>query len=342
MELFQHPNNKTPKQVFDDAIALAVHAEELGFDTIWLAEHHFSAYGIAGSPLVLAAAIAERTTTINIGTAVVVLPFYDPIRLAEDCAVVDHLSEGRLRLGVGRGYQPEEFRGFGVDQSQSRQIAAETIEVMRRAWTDDLLNFEGEHYQYEDLAVLPKPYQQPHPPIYQAAVSLESFDRAGKEGSPILTSPNFTPMETIRKQFTLYTDALKEAGHDPDDFARPLMQQVYVGEDEQNAYEAPRESAMWYQALLATVVPGAKEAAPRGYEQWDKIAENIKNISYDDVYNGGANFGETDRVLDHIRQLQEVAGVTSYIGWFTFGGLERAIAEGSMERFAKTVMPEFK
>src|ERR1700677_20791 len=115
MELFQHPRGKSAGDVINDAIEMAVRAEELGFDSIWLAEHHFSTYGLVGSPLMMAAAIAQRTSRIRIGTAVLVLPLYNPVRLAEEIALVDQMSMGRLDVGIGRGYLPSEFRGFAVN-----------------------------------------------------------------------------------------------------------------------------------------------------------------------------------------------------------------------------------
>jgi alkanesulfonate monooxygenase SsuD/methylene tetrahydromethanopterin reductase-like flavin-dependent oxidoreductase (luciferase family) len=342
MELFQHPKGKTTKEVIDDAVDLAVTAEALGFDSIWLAEHHFSTYGLVGSPLIVAAAIAQRTTRIKIGTAVLVLPLYNPIRLAEEIALVDQMSGGRLQIGVGRGYLPEEFQGFSVDQEHSRELAEEALQIMKQAWTRDIVDFTGQHFTATGVSILPKPMQSPHPPVYQAAVSMSSFEKAGSEGSPILTSPNFTPVETVRKQFDVYTGALERAGYNTGDFELPLMQQVYVGTDEQDAFESPRESAMWYQAMLSSRVPGASEKAPKGYEQWDRIAENMKKIKYEDIVSAGANFGTVEQVIERIEILEKDAGINYYLSWFSFGGLQRELTLASMERFACDVMPAFE
>jgi alkanesulfonate monooxygenase SsuD/methylene tetrahydromethanopterin reductase-like flavin-dependent oxidoreductase (luciferase family) len=339
MELFQHPRGKSARDVIHDAIEMAVQAEELGFDSIWLAEHHFSTYGLVGSPLMMAAAIAQRTSRIRIGTAVLVLPLYNPVRLAEEIALVDQMSMGRLDVGIGRGYLPSEFRGFAVNPEHTREIADEIVEILRQAWTRDAIDFEGAHHRIHDVAVLPKPFQQPHPPIHQAAVSMTSFEAAGASGSAILTSPNFTPIETVQKQFALYQSALRLAGYDPADYDLPLMQQVYVGSDRVQARTAPREAAMWYHAMLAARVPGADGEAPKGYEQWNRIAENMKSIRYEDIVDRGANFGSSEEVAAKIAELRDVTGVNHYLSWFTFGGLDKEVAAESMKRFADEVMP---
>ena len=131
--LFRDFGNVSQAQLFNEMLEEVEYAEELGFESIWLPEHHFSEYGMLGNPMVLAAAIAQRTKRMKIGTAVVILPFQHPLRFAEDAALVDALSDGRLLLGVGRGYQPPEFNGFGVTQSESSAMFLESYEILTRA-----------------------------------------------------------------------------------------------------------------------------------------------------------------------------------------------------------------
>src|SRR3989449_6833486 len=156
---------QTEAGVYADALEEARLADELGFEAIWLAEHHFSSYGICPSLAVLAAAIARETRRARIGTSVVVAPFAHPLRIAEEWAMVDILSGGRLEFGLGRGYQPNEFRGFGVSMERTRERSDECLEIIRRAWTEERVTFEGEFYTVRDVRVLPKPIQKPHPPF---------------------------------------------------------------------------------------------------------------------------------------------------------------------------------
>src|SRR5712692_742201 len=174
-------------QVYANTLDECKLAEELGFHTVWLAEHHFSVYGIAPSLPVLAAAIARETRRVRIGTAVVVAPFAHPVRIAEEFAMVDILSGGRLDFGIGRGYQPKEFRGLGISMEGTRERFDEALEIIRRAWTGDRVTFEGRFYQVRDLRILPRPVQKPHPPFWTAAVSPDTYTLAARKGFKILT-----------------------------------------------------------------------------------------------------------------------------------------------------------
>lgn len=342
MNLFPYPEGKSADTIFSETLEEIQYAEELGFDSVWLAEHHFSEYGILGNPLVLAAAIAERTRRIRIGTAVLVLPFYDPIRVAEDCALVDVLSGGRLDVGFGRGYQPAEFKGFRVNQSEARQRTAEYLDVIRLAWTQDSFSYDGQFIKLEDVSVYPKPVQKPHPPLWRAAVSLDTFKMAGANGEAILTSPNFTPLPVVQKQFQTYIDALRKNGYNPDNFDRPLMQQVYIADNDDDAYVTPQRHSMWFYQLLARLAPGAKGEAPTGYEGWEKVARNIGKITYEEVFQHAGNFATPDKAIEKLKILRDVVGVSHYIAWFNFGGLDHKKVMRSMKRFAEEVMPAFR
>jgi alkanesulfonate monooxygenase SsuD/methylene tetrahydromethanopterin reductase-like flavin-dependent oxidoreductase (luciferase family) len=342
MQLFQNPPGRTQQEVIRESLELATFAEEMGFDSVWLAEHHFSPYGLVGNPLVYAAALAQRTTRLTIGTAVLILPFYEPVRLAEEIALVDVLSDGRLQVGIGRGYQPLEFAGFRVDQGEARSRTDEVAEILRLALSQESFEFHGQHFDIPQTSIFPRPVQRPHPPILRAAVSRESFKRYGESGEPILTSPNFTPVDVVQDQFRTYVAALEDHGHDVSAYDRPLMQQTFIATTEEEAYAGPRESAMWYQRLLGTLVPGAHgETAPAGYEQWQRIAANIDTIEYDQIFKGGAVFATPETAIERIDELRRVAGVNHYIGWFDFGGLDLERAKRSIRLFAEEVMPAF-
>lgn len=342
MNLFPFAEGKSPETIFSETLEEIAFAEELGFDSVWLAEHHFSRYGILGNPLVLAAAIAQRTSRIRIGTAVVIAPFYDPIRLAEDAALVDVLSGGRLDLGFGRGYQPIEFRGFNVSQEEATERTEEILEILQLAWTQDTFSYTGKHYTYKDVAVYPKPVQRPHPPLWRAAVSQGTFEAAGRRGEPILTSPNFTPLPIVRKQYTAYRNGLAASGHSVDMYDTPMMQQVYVGENSQEAVETPKVHAEWFYKTLGSLVPGASGEVAKGYEGYSTIKANIDAITYDDIVSQGANFGSVEQVIDKLRVLRDEIGVSHYIGWFNVGGLDHKKVMQSMERFADHVMPALR
>jgi alkanesulfonate monooxygenase SsuD/methylene tetrahydromethanopterin reductase-like flavin-dependent oxidoreductase (luciferase family) len=182
LHLFENPVHKAEHEIIGEQMELMRAAEDLGFDSIWPAEHHFTEYGYCASPALSLAAIAAQTRRIRLGTGVVVLPLNHPLRVAEDYAFLDHLSDGRVDLGVGRGYQPLEFQRYGVEQTTTREQFDEALQVIRQAWTDGQVDFAGRHFHFDGVPIRPRPVQQPHPPIWMAALSQETFELAGRYG----------------------------------------------------------------------------------------------------------------------------------------------------------------
>ena len=165
-----------PDVIFRRMVEFAQEAEELGYDSVWFAEHHFSNYGYIPNPLLMATRVAGETSKIKVGTAVLVLPFWDPLRVAEDIALTDQLTNGRLEVGVARGYQPFEFRRFGLDQEESRARTEESVAIITKALSGESFEFEGKYHQIPWTTLYPRPLQQPRPPIWLAAATEESFD----------------------------------------------------------------------------------------------------------------------------------------------------------------------
>jgi alkanesulfonate monooxygenase SsuD/methylene tetrahydromethanopterin reductase-like flavin-dependent oxidoreductase (luciferase family) len=186
LHLFENPVGKTEHEIIGEQMELMRAAEEVGFDSVWPAEHHFTEYGYCASPALSLAAIATQTRRLRLGTGVVVLPLNHPLRVAEDYAFLDHLSDGRVDLGIGRGYQPLEFQRYGVDQSTTREQFDEALQVLRQAWTRGKVDFEGKHFRFRDVPIRPAPVQKPHPPIWMAALSPETFELAGRYGLNLL------------------------------------------------------------------------------------------------------------------------------------------------------------
>jgi alkanesulfonate monooxygenase SsuD/methylene tetrahydromethanopterin reductase-like flavin-dependent oxidoreductase (luciferase family) len=316
-------------------------ADELGFDSAWLAEHHFSRYGILGNPLLLAAAIAETTQRIRIGTAVVVLPFHNPLRLAEDAATIDILSGGRLDLGVGRGYQPKEFKGFGIDAETSKKRYAETVDILRLAWTEESFSYDGEFYKVDNVDVSARPVQPGGPPILHAVVSPASFPERGRLGDRIITSPTFSPLGLVKRNFDAYREALREAGHDPADFDIPFMQQTWVGRTTDRLPDVA-EAALAYYKTVGQILPGSTEAIAAEVEYYDKVRSHIELLTIEQTLTHGGNFGSVDQVVDTLGRLATELGVTHYICWFRIPSLDRRLALDAMETFASEVIPQLR
>jgi len=199
--------------LYEETIRHAVAAERLGFDGFALTEHHFWYDGYCPALLPVLAAIARRTEVIRLLPFALLLPLRDPLRVAEEIAVVDHLSHGRLTLGLGYGYRPEEFEGFGLTKSKVPARYFEIVEILKRAFRDERLNFAGEYYQYEDVRVQPKPFQQGGPALCLAGGSREATaQRAGRLGMDYCIAGNLLPMSKIKALIDVYANAAAQAG----------------------------------------------------------------------------------------------------------------------------------
>ncbi len=329
---------QTHAEVYGHALAECRLADELGFDTVWLAEHHFSHYGICPSLAVLAAAVARETQRVRIGTAVVIAPFAHPIRIAEEWAMVDILSGGRLEFGLGRGYQPKEFAGLGVSMERTRERFDESLELIRQAWTRDRVTFEGEFYTVRDVAVLPKPLQKPHPPLWTAAVSPDTYTLAARRGLRLLTSPAFTPFDILRKNYDAYR-AEWRATHGADGGEIILNKIIHVADSSRQAREDLREPIQWFFRTQADLIADPAGAPPDQYRFYRRVRENLLSLSDEVALDQAAIVGDPEEVADKIRAHSEALGVTYFMGAFSRGGLPHDKVTHSMRLFAEKVMP---
>ncbi|MBI4636698.1 MAG: LLM class flavin-dependent oxidoreductase [Candidatus Rokubacteria bacterium] len=342
--LLEQPPWKSQEAVYADALRQAAYAEELGFDAVWLAEHHFSEYGICPSMAVLAGALAQRTQRVSIGTAVTILPFNHPLRIAEEWAMVDLLSGGRVDFGVGRGYQPGEYGGFGIPMSESRERFDEALAIIKQAWTAERVDFEGKHFTVRDVAVLPKPVQKPHPPIRIACVSPDTFERVARRGERFLSAPSITPVALMKAAYETYRTVWLASGHPPAGLEIPALYFTHVGEDAAAIRNDTERSIMWYFDTLARVIAESTDPArvPEAYRFYARAKGNLEAVTYDFLVNEIVLFGEAHQVTERIRFLRDTLGLTYLITWMNFGGLNDEAVCRSMRRFADKVIPSFR
>ena len=312
-------------------------AEELGFDVAWLAELHFGGpFSLLANPLMLVPVIAQRTKRIRIGTAVSLLPLQHPLSCAEQAATADVLSGGRLEFGVGRGSIPSQFHGFKIPVAENRARFDEALEIIRLAWTKDRFSYRGRFYDVEELAVVPKPLQQPHPPIRVAVHTEESFAHLADKGLPIYSGTTTTPLPQLRQYMGMYRERFKAAGHtwQPDQMA--LMLPVYVG-----AREAMRPGVHKYykniHAIFSAIPPSYADHLPR----LKMIEENVANLPFEKFSRDNGVFGDPAEVIDRLQAARDEFGLSQIICWFDQGNaLPRAEVERTMRRFAEHVMPK--
>lgn len=313
---------------FDETVRQIELAAELGLDMAWVAEHHFSNYGYSANPLLLIARACAGAPRIRFGQAVLVTPFWHPIRLAEDVAIADLLTHGRLEVGLGRGYQPLEFHGFEVDQADSRAIFEEQFELMRLAWTEDDFTFGGRHYAIrEPVTVLPKPLQRPHPPIWLAVQSETSLDWAADHGCDVLLTGGGTDWAQLATWCKRYASR------------RPggrigMLRHVLVTETEPEARAAGWQS-QWQRAVAERLRRG-EQRIQAGRNSLEGYAPDIS----EDVWWDRIVYGTPERCIAQLRRQAEL-GVSDVLAWFDIGGLPGEAVERSMKLFASAVVPAF-
>src|SRR5438094_9107457 len=195
------------RQRYQDIIAQIELGDEVGFDTVWLGELHFSrAFSILADPLMLLAAASQRTSRIRLGTAVTLLPMHNPVKIAEEAAVADILSDGRLEFGVGRGTAPLHYAGYGIAQEESRERFDEALDFIIGAWTHERFSFEGKYFRAHELPVVPRPLQVPHPPVRIAANSPDTFPFAARRHFPIFATPMINPPDKLKAGLAAYRE----------------------------------------------------------------------------------------------------------------------------------------
>ena len=345
LHLFENPVGKSEYEIVQEQLTLMRAAEAYGFDSVWPAEHHFSEYGYCASPALTLAALALETKRLRLGTGVVVLPLNHPLRVAEDYAMLDLMSHGRVDLGVGRGYQPSEFARYSVDLTRTREMFDEAIQIIRQAWTEETVTFHGAHYRFDAVPVRPKPLQRPHPPIWMACLSPETFEMAGRYGFNLLYGTVFgLPPEKAKELLVSYRRGLVAARHDPVDRRRAALMMVYVADTMEQARAEFADPVIWYYRTIAKYVAPPKGEAPvKTYEMYAKTRDLAATAGWDDLLKRKAVIcGSPDFVVDELAKAQDVYGFTDLLCWTRLGGLDHRKVLRSMDLMSTKVFPHLR
>jgi len=319
----EFPSNEhtTQAQIFKDSMELIEAAEESGSEGIWLAEYHFDpGRSVLSAPVTVAAAVAARTKRVKIGLAVHVLPLRNPVQIAEEIATLDHLSGGRLDFGIGRSAFPRIYQGYGFNYAESRERFDECLEIILKSWTSERFSFHGKYYQYDDLCVVPKPLQKPHPPIRIGATSEDTFELVGRMGYPIFINPSrVATLLDLKPMVAEFHAARKKAGHTRS-VDVGLRVPVYVAETKEKAYSEPKESTMFQmQRLINVVTQSIGESGISAGDDRAAQAERLKGMTYEDVLTNMVVYGTPESVVERLQELQEELGLTQVIYEVNFG-----------------------
>ena len=323
------------RQRYRDIMAQIELGDEIGFDTVWLGEIHFSrAFSVLADPLMVLAAAAQRTTRIRLGTAVTLLPLHNPIKIAEEAAIADILSDGRLEFGVGRGVAYQ-YPGYGILLEESRERFEEALDFILRAWASEPFSFEGKYFRASDLSVVPQPVQMPHPPVRIAANSPDTFPFSGRRKLPIFASPLINPPDKLKAGLAVYRDAL--AGS-PGDVA--IAFPVHVAKSREQARQDCEAGLLRFLRVAVELVRPVDQSDFRGFEAFRQVLARFERVKYEDFDREIGVFGDPDYCVERVQALRREYGIDEFICYFNQGGImDHALVRQSMTAFATDVMP---
>ena len=322
-----HPElGRSNEKYYQEVLTIAEWAEELGFDSFWLGEHHFYWYGTCVSPPMIIAAIGQRTKRIRLGPAVSVLPFHHPLVVAEEYGLADNLCAGRLNFAIGSGFSPVEYKTFGMSMEEARERYWESFDIILKAWTQEEFSHQGKYFQIEHGSLFMKPMQKPLPPTWIAASSDETLTKAGEMGFSIMGIPfvRSTSLLEVKEKNDLFKDSYVRAGHkeEPDII---VALHVYLHRTEEDAVASARPC---FQRIVDYLIkyrrPGAR------VPDFDTIKKERLGVF------------ATSEHARAIFQEYEKAGVTHVICMVNFGGVPMPDVRRTLELMAQEVMPRLR
>jgi probable F420-dependent oxidoreductase len=313
---------------FEATIRECEQAEAAGFDSVWLGEHHNSAI-LHPTPLIRLAAIASRTRRLRLGTGVLLLPLYHPLAVAEEAAMVDMISGGRLVFGVGAGYAPEEFLAFGVAIAERGSRMDEAVPLIHRLWTEDKVTHMGKHYRVTNATVAPRPVQQPRPPIWIAGWVEPAIRRAARLGDAWLGGPS-ARLDELATCVRLYREARQAAGRDPRTGEVALMRYAFVAESTERA--------------RAIAGPSFIRSFEEMYFRWPHpvVKRPPGQITIEQLSADRLILGDPASCVRQIERFRTELGLTHLICRISATGVPREAAQASVDLFTREVMPALR
>ena len=338
----QLPDPTQQQRYYQEALDQVLWAEELGYESVWLTEHHFTRHGIISASLAVLAYLAGLTSRIRLATAVTVLPFHNPVQLAEQTATVDLLSNGRLDLGVGRGYQWGEFHRLNLSMAEADRRFDESMQVLKQAWTEDEpFDHQGEFWTFNDMTVHPKPVQAPHPPVWVAASSPASMDRIVQRQWNLLIGQGLTAQQ-VGEQIAYFRQASEAAGA----FDASRVKVARAMHTAPTAAQARRDAEtpfLWFKQTadeVSTPPDRRIDLLPENFARYRRRFAAEAAFDYQNMTDQVILFGEPDQVAERVDTLRQM-GVDSLILFVNFGGIDSSKVKDSLELFAAKVMPQF-
>ncbi len=326
---------------YEEMLEQAEYAEALGFDSLWVAEHH-SAYGTIPSPPVLLAALAQRTKRVRLGSSVSILPFQNPVRTAEEYAMVDVLSGGRLNFGVGRGNQPLEYHLMRATMESSREVFWESLDIILGLWNKGRISYHGKHFDFDDIEIYPKPIQKPVP-VWIAAISPETYPLVAERGLQLNTAPLGGTLDEVKERIIGAARVLIAHGRDPATIDFPMTTDVHIARTAEAARAEFREPLHWMRQLNHGWHPLGP--VPKGYEAYAERhlapLPDPQTLLNERLAQRNLIAADPAGAIAYLQELERDIGLKHFVCAMTLGGIEHRKVMQSMKLFAEEVMPAF-
>src|SRR5258708_24664400 len=334
-------NKRGANQFVNDILAEAVYAEELGYNSAWIGEHHFNSLGVLSCPDIVLANVAARTTKIRLAPAVTVLPLHHPIRVAEQWATLDLISNGRVDWAAGRGYDRREYEPFKVDFSDTQAIFEEGMELVRRLWSSGgaRITHNGKYYQFEDVRITPQPVQKPIP-TYVASFSKPSIELAARLGCGLIVAPFAAAMTFggLQKVSDLYKETCAKYGTKPQRLLCSYFTH-FADNKEQEAAQRARQ-IRYYKECVIPALPGDPKTAPPTYRYFVDMVARLEKVRPEDLTENSVLIGSAQQITDTLKKVQ-AAGFDEVILYFNVGLKPHQQVKEEMARFKEQVKPAF-
>ena len=334
-------NPRTPNQFVADITDEAIYADRLGMHSAWIGEHHFNSLGVLSCPDLVLAYIAARTQRIRLAPAVTVLPLHHPIRVAEQWATLDLLSNGRVDFAAGRGYDSREYLPIKVDFSDNQGIFEEGMELVRTLWSaEGRISHHGKHYSFDDVRITPKPVQQPLP-AYVASFSKPSIELAARLGCGLIVAPFAAAMSFggLKQVSDLYHETCAKHGKKPGRLMCSYFTH-FADNAEQEAAQRARQ-IRYYKECVIPAFPGDPKTAPPSYRYFIDMVARLQNVKPEDLTENSVLLGSSARMIATLKKV-EAAGFEEVILYFNVGLKPHAQVKEEMDRFMREVAPNFE
>jgi alkanesulfonate monooxygenase SsuD/methylene tetrahydromethanopterin reductase-like flavin-dependent oxidoreductase (luciferase family) len=333
-------NPRGPNQFVADILAEALYADELGYHSAWIGEHHFSTLGVNSCPELLLAYLAARSKTIRLAPAVTVLPIHHPIRVAEQWATLDLISGGRVDFAAGRGYDEREYIPLGGDFRNNQEIFEEGMEIVSKLWSaNGPVSHKGKHYQFEDIEVTPKPVQNPMS-AYVASFSKPSIELAGRLGYGVIVAPfaatmTFGGLADVNK---LYGETCARHGKP----RKNLMCSYFIHFCDDAASEAAARARQirYYKECVIPAFPSDPAKCPPSYHYTLAMMDRLHKVKPEDLGSNSVLIGNSAQITETLKKV-EAAGVSEVILYFNVGMKPHGMVKDEMARFMAEVAPHF-